>query len=121
MFSRILGLARDYTWARLIPGASLDAFLVAFRLPNLFRRVLGEGAFNAAFVPLFAGRLEEAGPPVAKRFAAEALSVLLFVAFTLTALGADLTLTGNITVTDGSLQSTGENHTLKDGSTVSFP
>jgi len=52
---------------------------VAFRLPNLFRRFFGEGAFNSAFVPLFAKRLEGDGPKAARRFAEEALSGLLFV------------------------------------------
>ena len=39
-------------------GIGADAFLVAFKLPNFFRRLFAEGAFNAAFIPLFAGRLE---------------------------------------------------------------
>ena len=48
-----------------------DAFFVAFRFPNLFRRLFGEGAFNSAFVPLFAGRLEGEGREAARRFAEE--------------------------------------------------
>ena len=56
--SRILGFVRDILIADLVGAGSVaDAFFVAFRLPNMFRRIFAEGAFNAAFVPLFARRL----------------------------------------------------------------
>jgi putative peptidoglycan lipid II flippase len=56
MASRILGFARDMLIAaKLGAGPVADAFFVALKLPNLFRRLFGEGAFNAAFVPAFAG------------------------------------------------------------------
>jgi putative peptidoglycan lipid II flippase len=58
-------------------GMVSDAFFVAFKFPNLFRRLFAEGAFNAAFVPLFSGRLESEGQAAAQRFAEEALAVLL--------------------------------------------
>lgn len=76
--SRVLGFVRDILIANVV-GASpvADAFFAAFRLPNLFRRLFAEGAFNAAFVPLFARRLEQEGEAAAKRFAEEALSVLI--------------------------------------------
>ncbi|GAB5468849.1 MAG: murein biosynthesis integral membrane protein MurJ [Rhodospirillales bacterium] len=87
LISRLLGFLRDILIAGYLgTGATADAWVVAFRLPNLFRRLLGEGAFNAAFVPLFAGRLEQQGKPVATRFAEEALSLLVTVALVLTAL-----------------------------------
>ncbi|GGJ25597.1 murein biosynthesis integral membrane protein MurJ [Neoroseomonas lacus] len=58
MASRVLGFARDMLVAsRLGAGPVADAFFVALKLPNLFRRLFGEGAFNAAFVPSFAGTL----------------------------------------------------------------
>ncbi len=58
MASRVLGFARDMLIAaRLGAGPVADAFFVALQLPNLFRRLFGEGAFNAAFVPAFAGTL----------------------------------------------------------------
>ncbi len=77
--SRVLGLVRDILIARAVgTGDVADAFFVAFRLPNMFRRIFAEGAFNAAFVPLFARRLEEEGPEAAKRFAEQSLSVLVF-------------------------------------------
>jgi putative peptidoglycan lipid II flippase len=77
MISRILGFARDILIAAMLgAGPVADAFFVAFKLPNFFRRLFAEGAFNAAFVPLFTARLTEDGPAAARRFAAEALSVL---------------------------------------------
>jgi len=76
--SRILGFVRDILIAAVVgTGAEADAFFVAFRLPNLFRRLFAEGAFNAAFVPLFARHLEEGGQAAAKLFAEQTLSVLL--------------------------------------------
>ena len=86
--SRMLGFVRDQLIAYVL-GTTLvaDAFIVAFRIPNLFRRLFAEGAFNSAFVPLFADRLEGQGPAVAKRFAEEALAGLFAVllAFTVVA------------------------------------
>ena len=80
MASRLLGFARDILIAAALgSGAIADAFFVAFRFPNLFRRLFGEGAFNSAFVPLFAKRLEGEGEATAKRFAEEAMAGLLLV------------------------------------------
>ena len=80
MVSRVLGFARDILIAAALgTGLVADAFFVAFRFPNLFRRLFGEGAFNSAFVPLFAKRLEGDGQQAATRFAIEALSGLTFV------------------------------------------
>ena len=79
MLSRILGFARDILIAVFL-GASAagDAFFVSFKLPNLFRRLFAEGAFNLAFVPLFAGALAADGRTAARAFAEDALSVLLW-------------------------------------------
>ncbi|VAW11708.1 Proposed peptidoglycan lipid II flippase MurJ [hydrothermal vent metagenome] len=77
--SRVLGFGRDVLIAaNLGTGPVADAFFVAFRFPNLFRRLFAEGAFNSAFVPLFAGRLEKSGPKQARQFGNEALSVLFW-------------------------------------------
>lgn len=77
MASRLLGFVRDILIAAALgTGGVADAFFVAFRFPNLFRRLFGEGAFNAAFVPLFAKRLEADGEAEASHFAAEAMSGL---------------------------------------------
>lgn len=82
MISRILGFVRDILIAAALgAGPIADAFFVAFKLPNFFRRLFAEGAFNAAFVPLFAGRLAEAGPEAAQRFAARVLSVMVVFLF----------------------------------------
>ena len=83
--SRVLGFVRDVLIAPVLgSGVAADAFFVAFRFPNMFRRIFAEGAFNAAFVPLFSRHLEEEGPEAARRFAEETLSVFLFVLLALT-------------------------------------
>ena len=87
MLSRILGFVRDILFAAAFgSGWVADAFNVAFRFPNLFRRLFGEGAFNSAFVPLFARRLEGEGPSAARQFAEEALAGLVFVLLLLSAI-----------------------------------
>ncbi len=79
MASRILGFARDMLIAAMLgAGPVADAFFVALKLPNLFRRLFGEGAFNAAFVPAFSGLLAAEGKPAARQFADEAFSVMAF-------------------------------------------
>ncbi|MFQ5774135.1 MAG: murein biosynthesis integral membrane protein MurJ [Kiloniellaceae bacterium] len=84
--SRVLGFLRDILIAAALgTGPVADAFFVAFRLPNLFRRLFAEGAFNAAFVPLFARRLEQEGRGAAKVFAEQSLAVLLAVLLGITA------------------------------------
>ncbi len=73
MISRVLGFARDVLIASYLgTGPVADAWVVAFRFPNLFRRFFAEGAFNSAFVPLYSKRLEGEGPAAAKSFAEEA-------------------------------------------------
>jgi len=62
-----------------------DAFYAAFGFPNLFRRILGEGAFNSAFVPLFAKELEGGGVEAARKFAEQVLAVLVIVLLALSA------------------------------------
>jgi putative peptidoglycan lipid II flippase len=85
LVSRVFGFLRDILIAATLgSGAVADAFFVAFRFPNLFRRLFGEGAFNAAFVPLFAKRLEGEGKESARAFAEEALSGLVFILLALT-------------------------------------
>jgi putative peptidoglycan lipid II flippase len=78
--SRISGFVRDVLMANLIGASGLsDAFFVAFKLPNFFRRLFAEGAFNAAFIPSFSSILTAEGRPAALRFAGEVMSVLLVV------------------------------------------
>ena len=77
MASRVLGFARDMLIAALLgDGPVADAFFVALRLPNLFRRLFGEGAFNAAFIPAFSGMLAAEGRPLAERFASAAFGAM---------------------------------------------
>lgn len=83
--SRILGFAREILITALIgPGPVMDAFVAAFRLPNLFRRFFAEGAFNAAFVPMFSKRLET--DDGAGQFAQDAFNLLAVAVLTLVGL-----------------------------------
>jgi putative peptidoglycan lipid II flippase len=78
MVSRVLGFVREIlTASALGAGATSDAFFVALRLPNLFRTLFAEGAFSAAFVPLFAGMIAKEGREPAMRFAQDTFSGLL--------------------------------------------
>ncbi len=87
LLSRVFGFLRDILIAATLgSGAVADAFFVAFRFPNLFRRLFGEGAFNSAFIPLFAKRLEGEGKEAARKFAEEALAGLLLVLLIVTVL-----------------------------------
>ena len=79
LISRILGFVRDILVAAFLgAGPVADAFFVAFKFPNLFRRLFAEGAFSAAFVPLFSGVLESEGREQARVFAAQAMAVLFW-------------------------------------------
>lgn len=78
LMSRVLGFVRDVLLASVLgAGPVADAFVVALRFPNLFRRLFGEGAFNSAFVPLFAKRLEGDGATAARAFAQDVFASLL--------------------------------------------
>ncbi|NNK16321.1 MAG: murein biosynthesis integral membrane protein MurJ [Sulfitobacter sp.] len=86
LLSRLLGFLREVLLLSLIgPGPVMDAFVAAFRLPNMFRRFFAEGAFNAAFVPMFAKKYE--GEEGAAKFAQDAFSGLGFVVLILVGLG----------------------------------
>src|SRR3954463_4278874 len=80
--SRILGFVGDARGAAVLgTGPAADAYLAAFRFPNLFRRLFAEGAFNTAFIPLFAKELEQQGLEPARLWAARIMS-WLFVTVT---------------------------------------
>lgn len=85
--SRIFGLMRESLMSHIIGASPLtDAFLVAFKFPNFFRRFFAEGAFNASFVPQFSGQLASEGPDSARLLAERVMAVLgisliLFVIF----------------------------------------
>jgi putative peptidoglycan lipid II flippase len=85
MVSRVLGYARDFFIARLF-GASLatDAFFVAFKIPNLLRRMFAEGAFSQAFVPILAGYRNKSSEDETRSLI-DSVSTLLFIALVITA------------------------------------
>src|SRR5579883_2517228 len=85
MISRVLGFIRDMMIAAVLgAGPVADAFVVAFRFPNLFRNLVAEGAFSVAFVPMFSRALEERGRAAALAFAGEVLAVMLAALFLVT-------------------------------------
>ena len=78
MISRVLGFVRDILIAAALgAGMVADVFFVAFKLPNLFRRLFAEGAFSAAFVPIFTERLTSDGRDAARVFSEQAMAVLV--------------------------------------------
>ena len=81
LVSRVFGFVRDMLLARVLgAGLAADAYQLAFRLPNTFRRLFAEGAFSVAFVPMFSRKLvEEDGEAQAERFSEDVLSVFIWV------------------------------------------
>ncbi len=78
--SRILGFIRDILIANFMGVSVLsDVFFAAFRLPNFFRRIFAEGAFNSAFVPIFVKKIENNNKQKALLFARNIFSLLLYV------------------------------------------
>lgn len=78
LLSRATGFVRDVVMGAILGAGMLaDAFTIAFRLPNHFRAIFGEGAFNAAYVPSYSRVLEQRGGEEAKRFSAQIFTLLL--------------------------------------------
>jgi len=87
LLSRLTGFLRDVVIASMLgSGLLADAYFVAQRLPNHFRAIFGEGAFNSAFVPSYARELGGEGEYAAKLFAGRVLTLLTLVLVPLTAL-----------------------------------
>lgn len=87
LVSRATGFARDVVLAALMGlGPVTDAFMVAFRIPNHFRAIFGEGAFNYAFVPTYARVLETEGVRAARSFSDRILTLMLLAQIVLLAL-----------------------------------
>ncbi len=85
--SRIAGFIRDIMTAIIMgAGPVADAFFVALKLPNLFRRITAEGAFSVSFVPLYAESLKKDGQNEADSFASDAFAVMLWSLLVLTLL-----------------------------------
>jgi putative peptidoglycan lipid II flippase len=88
MLSRVLGFVRDFVIARSFgAGMATDAFFVAFRLPNLLRRLFAEGAFSQAFVPILAEYRQQRGEESTRQLLDRVASVLLVSVMAVTALG----------------------------------
>ena len=80
MLSRIFGFLRDVVIANMMGAGMLsDAFFIAFKIPNFLRRLFAEGAFNAAFLPMFAGMLKVQGKDYAMSFASSVMSSLAII------------------------------------------
>jgi putative peptidoglycan lipid II flippase len=90
LVSRVFGFARDMLMARILgAGFAADCFIAAFKLPNLFRRLFAEGAFSAAFVPMYNQHMKDGavdGRSAAHRFAEDVLAVFVPVLLLFTAL-----------------------------------
>jgi putative peptidoglycan lipid II flippase len=87
MISRVVGLVRDSIILALTPKLSRDAFLLAFRFPNMLRDLVGEGALNAAFVPLFSETLEKDSKKGYQELVAAAMSAMVLLLVCLTIVG----------------------------------
>ncbi len=88
MLSRVLGFVRDTIIARTFgAGVATDAFVVAFKLPNLLRRIFAEGAFSQAFVPILAEYKTQQGDEAARTFVAYVSGLLTLVLAVVTLLG----------------------------------
>jgi putative peptidoglycan lipid II flippase len=85
LLSRIFGFLRDVIIANIMGAGPLtDAFFVAFRVPNFLRRMFAEGAFTAAFLPMFAGMIKVEGKEYALRFAGSAMAILTAILLVIT-------------------------------------
>ena len=88
LLSRILGYLRDMVFASFFgAGLASDAFIAAFRIPNMLRRLFGEGSLNVAFVPVFADCLNRQGHAEAERLAGSALRLLAVILTAVALLG----------------------------------
>ncbi len=88
MCSRVLGLAREQVFAALFGGGKLmDAFTIAFRIPNLLRDLFAEGALSTAFVTIFSRTISREGDAAAYRLANKVLTLAMITLSALTILG----------------------------------
>lgn len=88
MLSRILGFVRDTIIARAFgAGMATDAFFIAFKLPNLLRRIFAEGAFSQAFVPILAEYKQQQGEEATRTFVAYVSGLLTLALALITLLG----------------------------------
>ncbi|MDF1812825.1 MAG: murein biosynthesis integral membrane protein MurJ [Verrucomicrobiales bacterium] len=84
LMSRILGFVRDKLIANYLGAGQLgDVWVAAFALPNMFRRIFGEGAFNSAFVPVYCRKIEEEGDEAANKFASRTITIMFWILVTI--------------------------------------
>jgi len=119
LLSRVLGFVRDaMILAFLGTGPLYQAYVVAFRLPNMFRRFFAEGAFNTAFIPMFSKRVNDAED--AKAFAEAALAGLAMVLIVLT-LVAQLAMPWLVWATAAGFQGTEKFDLSVEFGRIAFP
>jgi putative peptidoglycan lipid II flippase len=88
IFSRILGYVRDQRYALLLGTSHIaDSFILAYRIPNLFRRLVGEGSMSASFIPVFTSYMREKPPKEVWKFANNLFWTLALVLAIITVLG----------------------------------
>ena len=122
MVSRVAGMAREMIFSRVLgANAVTDAWFQAFIIPNVFRRLFAEGAFSAAFVPMFSKRLHgEGGLESARSFSDDVLSVFLPVLIALTAI-LELAMPGVIWILADKPVDPGEFDMAVDFARIMFP
>lgn len=77
LLSRVAGMVRDMLTASVLgAGPVADAFFVALKLPNLFRRIAAEGAFSVSFIPIYSKTIEQEGDDAAGKFSGEVMSLM---------------------------------------------
>ena len=86
MCSRVLGMIRDMAIISLGADRAMDAFWLAFKVPNVFRRLFGEGAISAAFIPIFSKTCETDGPERARKVLANCMGMLAIILVSLLAI-----------------------------------
>jgi putative peptidoglycan lipid II flippase len=120
--SRITGFVRDMLVAKFL-GTSImsEIFIVASRIPNLFRNFFADGAFNSAFVPIFAAKIEKQGVAKALKFASNAFTILLGVLLIFT-LGVEISMPYLLQVFVPGMTHNAENFALlTEISRITFP
>ena len=122
LLSRITGFVRDIVLAAILgAGPAADAFFVAFRLPNHFRAIFAEGAFNAAFVPAYARIREQGGAARAELFADRIFTLLLASQIVLLALALLFTPTVIEVLAPGFTKDPGRFGLAVDLTRITFP
>ena len=93
LLSRIAGLARDIATTSLLGATFLhDVFVIALKIPNVFRRLFAEGAFSQAFIPIYSQLMSQDDPEETKLFVNHIFGLMLSVLFVVVGIGLFLSL-----------------------------